>query len=62
MKFIAKWLETLASKKFWIAIAAIITYVANDESGQAWPIIVIGAVYCAVQAYVDGMKVKNGVS
>lgn len=62
MKFLNKWLETLASKKFWIAIAAIITYIVNDESGQAWPIVVIGAVYVAFQAYVDAAKVRNGVA
>lgn len=62
MKFITKWIETLSSKKFWIAIAAVAAYIANDESGQAWPIVAIGAIYVAVQAYVDGLKVKNGVS
>lgn len=60
MKFLAKLLENLASKKFWVAIAALATYIVNDESGQSWPIIVLGAVYVAAQAYLDAVKVKNG--
>lgn len=61
MKFIAKWLETLASKKFWVAIVALVTYLSDKDPAESWPIAIIAAIYLASQAYVDGLKVKNGV-
>ena len=60
MDFLKKLLDNILSKKLWVAIAAFATYLADDGSGQAWPIILIGAVYVAAQAYLDATKAKNG--
>lgn len=62
MKFLTKWFENLSSKKFWVAIIALITYLSDKDPAESWFIAIVAAVYFAAQAYVDGLKVKNGAS
>ena len=61
MTFLSKWIETLASKKFLVAIIAILTYLSDKDPAESWPIAIITAVYLAAQAFVDAAKAKNGV-
>lgn len=55
-----KLLETILSKKFWVAVAALITYLADKDPDQSWPVAVVAAVYIFAQALVDAAKAKNG--
>jgi uncharacterized membrane protein len=62
MKFISKWIENLSSKKFWVAIIALVTYLSDKDPSISWPIAIITAIYLACQSYVDAVKAKNGAS
>ena len=61
MQVLIKWMENLGSKKFWVAIATLITVaVENTENGDPLAVAIIGGLYIAGQAFVDVTKVKNG--
>ena len=55
-----KILENLMSKKLWVAVIALLSYLVDKDPNQAWPLAIIAAVYVAAQAYVDGAKARNG--
>ena len=61
MILITKWIENIGSKKFLIAIAALLTYLSDKDPAQSWPIAIITGIYIASQALVDTVKAKNGV-
>ena len=60
MKALDKLWETLLSRKFWVAVAALITYLSDKDPEQSWPVAIVAAAYIFGQALVDTAKAKNG--
>ena len=60
MALITKWIENIGSKKFLIAVAALLTYLSDKDPEQSWPIAIITGIYIVSQAFVDTAKAKNG--